>query len=80
MPLPFPPTAIGKDYLTDGQILDRMPSGTGWQVSLLGLLSLGLAREEGFEFNLLGLSAGVDVNDLALRLPGIGRLSVLADG
>ncbi len=77
--LDLPPTAIGKDYLTDGQILDRMPSGTGWQVSLLGLFSLGLAREEGFEFNLLGLSAGVDVNDLALRLPGIGRLSVLAD-
>lgn len=78
--LELPPTAIGKDYPTDGQILDRMPSGTGWQISVLGLLSLGLAREEGFEFNLLRLSAGVDVNDLALRLPGIGRLEVLPDG
>ena len=78
--LDLPPTAIGKDYLTDGRLLGRMPSGTGWQVSLSGLLSLGLAREEGFEFNLLGLSAGVDVNDFALRLPGIGRLPIISKG
>ncbi len=78
--LDLPPTAIGKDYLTDGQVIDRMPSGTGWQFSLLGLLSLGLAREEGFEFSILGLSAGVDVNDVAMRLPGFGRLSVLPKG
>ena len=76
--LDLPPTAIGKDYLTDGQFIDRMPSGTGWQLSLSGLLSVGFAREEGFEFNLLGLSAGFDVNDGVLRLPGIGRLAVLA--
>jgi len=75
--LDLPPTAIGKDYLTDGHIFGRMPSGTGWQVSLLGLFGLGFAREEGFELNLLGLSAGVDLNDLALRLPGIGRLPLL---
>ena len=74
--LDLPPTAIGKDYLVDGQLVERMPSGTGWQISLKGLLSFGLAREEGLEFNLLGLSAGIDVNDAALRLPGIGRLRV----
>ena len=73
--LDLPPTAIGKDYLSDGQILDRMPSGTGWQVSLLGLLGIGLAWEEGIEINVLGLSVGLDVNDLALRLPGVGRLA-----
>ncbi len=74
--LDLPPTAIGKDYLTDGRILDRMPSGTGWQVSLRGLLGLGLAWEEGIELNVLGLAAGLDVNDLALRLPGIGRIAL----
>jgi len=78
--LDLPPTAIGKDYLTEGHIIGRMPSGTGWQVSLNGLFSLGLAWEEGFEFNLLGLSAGIDLNDLALRLPGIGRLTVFSEG
>ncbi len=78
--LDLPPTAIGKDYLPQGQVVDRVPSGTGWQVSLLGLLGVGLAWEEGFEFNVLGLSAGVDFNDLALRLPGFGRIRILPAG
>ena len=67
--LDLPPTAIGKDYLTDGKLFDLMPSGSGWQFSLFGLLGVGLAREEGIELNLLGLSVGIDFNDLALRLP-----------
>jgi hypothetical protein len=48
-----------------------------WQISLLGLLGIGLAWEEGVEVNLLGLSTGIDFNDLALRLPGIGRVEAL---
>ncbi len=78
--LDLPPTAIGKDYLIDGQLIGRMPSGTGWQVSLHGLLGIGLGWEEGIEFNILGLSAGIDLKDLALRLPGIGRFSVFPRG
>jgi len=72
--LDLPPTAIGKDYLGEGRIFGPMPSGSGWQFSLLGLLGVGFAREEGIEVNILGLSAGIDFNDLALRLPGVGRL------
>jgi hypothetical protein len=72
--LDLPATAIGKDYLANGDWLAAMPSGTGWQVSLYGLLGLGVAKEEGIEFNLLGLSFGVDVNDLALRVPGWGAI------
>lgn len=78
--LDLPPTAIGKDYLPDGGLFDRMPSGTGWQVSLFGLLGVGLAREEGIEFNLLGLGFGIDINDLALRLPGFGRVQASPAG
>jgi hypothetical protein len=78
--LDLPPTAIGKDYLPYGQIVDRMPSGSGWQVSLYGLLGLGIAWEEGIELNILGLAAGIDFKDPALRLPGIGRLDVLFRG
>src|SRR5690606_20136220 len=70
----LPPTAIGKDFLGPTTFLAPTPSGTGWQVSLYGLLGAAVALEEGVEFNLLGLSVGVDVNDLALRLPGIGRV------
>ncbi len=68
----LPPTAIGKDFLGGARVVDRMPSGTGWQLSLFGLLGVGAARDEGLEANLLGLSVGVDLDDFALRLPGIG--------
>jgi len=70
----LPPTAIGKDFLGPTTLFARTPSGTGWQVSLYGLLGVSAALEEGLELNLLGLSVGLDVNDLALRLPGIGRV------
>lgn len=72
--LDLPPTAIGKDYLGPSQFFARAPSGTGWQLSLLGLAGITLARDEGLEFNLLGLGFGVDLDDLALRLPGVGKL------
>lgn len=70
----LPPTAIGKDYLPNGSIFAAAPSGTGYQVSLLGLLGLTVAREEGFELNFLGLGLGFDFAEPALRLPGIGRI------
>jgi len=72
----LPATAIGKDYPTNGSLIDRTPSGTGYQVSLLGVFGVALGREEGFELNLLGLNFGVDFLRPALRLPFIGRLGV----
>ncbi|MEZ5740476.1 MAG: hypothetical protein R3E68_14195 [Burkholderiaceae bacterium] len=57
--------------------LARAPSGSGWQFSLAGLLGLTVAAREGIEINLLGLSGGFDVDDLALRLPGVGRVPLL---
>lgn len=71
--LDLPSTAIGKDYPVDG-ILSRTPSGTGWQVSVGGLLGVALGLEEGLELNLIALNAGLDLLSPALRLPGIGRL------
>jgi len=71
--LDLPPTAIGKDYLGPATFVAPAPSGTGWQASLWGLAGITLARDEGLELNLLGLSFGIDVDDLALRLPGVGR-------
>jgi hypothetical protein len=72
----LPATAIGKDYPINGSLLDHTPSGTGYQLSLLGLFGVTMALEEGFELNLLGLSFGVDFLKPALRLPFIGRLGV----
>jgi hypothetical protein len=73
--LELPPTAIGKDYLGTG-VFAPTPSGTGYQLSLFGVLGLALGREEGFELNLLGLTLGLDPLDLAIKLPGVGRIGV----
>jgi hypothetical protein len=72
--LDLPPTAIGKDYLGGLRLIDRAPSGSGWQFSLFGLLGATVALEEGVEVNLLGLSAGLNPLDLEVRLPGLGIL------
>ncbi len=74
--LGLPNTAIGKDYLGKTTLFASTPSGTGWQASLFGLLGISVGRAEGFELNLLGLSAGVDFDDLALRLPGLGKIGL----
>jgi Protein of unknown function (DUF3750) len=74
--LNMPPTAVGKDYLSAGGLLARTPSGSGFQVSVLGVLGLALGRAEGLELNLLGLVIGVDPLGLALKLPGIGRIGL----
>ncbi|MEM7223915.1 MAG: DUF3750 domain-containing protein [Pseudomonadota bacterium] len=76
--LDLPPTAIGKDFLGLTTFVASTPSGTGYQFSLFGLLGLSLASEEGLELSVLGLNLGVDPLDLAIKLPGVGRLA-LAD-
>ena len=72
--LDLPPTAIGKDYIPGGKLFAEAPSGTGYQVSLFGLLGILAAREEGFEVNILGLTFGVDLAEPALKLPLAGRV------
>jgi Protein of unknown function (DUF3750) len=72
--LDLPPTAIGKDFLANGDLAARAPSGTGVQVSLFGLGGLLIGWEEGLEVNVLGLSFGLDVNRPALRVPAVGRV------
>ncbi len=73
MRVDLPPTAVGKDFLPGGRILAYAPSGTGLQLSLLGMFGVLVAAEEGVEVNLLGLTVGIDLSPLAIKLPGIGR-------
>lgn len=74
--LDLPPTAIGKDWLdiASGHVVAATPSGTGFQFSLAGLFGLLAGVEEGLELNVIGLTVGVDPLDLAIKLPGVGRL------
>ncbi|SBR49118.1 DUF3750 domain-containing protein [Halomonas sp. HL-93] len=73
----LPVTAVGKDYLFDG-VVAPVPSGTGYQLSLGGVVGLLVALEEGIEVNILGLGVGIDVMRPALKLPGIARLGMPA--
>ncbi len=72
--LDLPPTAIGKDFLTNGSIFAKAPSGTGFQFSLFGLVGVLAGVEEGVEVNVFGLTFGVDPLDFGLKLPIVGRV------
>ena len=69
----LPPTAIGKDYLTE-RLIHTAPSGRGVQFSIAGLFALTASAVEGLELNLLGLTFGLNPFDPALKLPMLGRL------
>ena len=69
----LPPTAIGKDYLSDS-LFGSAPSGSGVQFSIAGLFALTASGVEGLELNLLGLTFGINPFDPALKLPLVGRL------
>lgn len=72
--LAMPSTAIGKDYVSLREIVGPSPSHTGIAVSLYGLAGVIAAWDEGIEVNVLGLVAGVDVRNPALKIPGVGRI------
>ena len=67
----LPAHAVGKDYL-GARVIASSPSGTGVQANVFGVFGLLAAVEEGVELNLLGMTFGIDPNDLALELPLVG--------
>lgn len=52
------------------------PSKTGYTASLGGYVGITLAWNEGLEFHLLGSTIGIDPDDLAIKLPALGKLSL----
>ena len=72
----LPPNAIGRDWLVNGRILSRSESGTGFQLSLLGLAGVTVGLRDGVEVQLLGLDFGFDVLRPALKFPLIGRVGM----
>lgn len=69
--LDLPATAIGKDYLGTS-VVGSAPSGSGYQLSLGGVLAVAISPVDGLELNLLGLNFGVSRN--GLKLPMVGRV------
>jgi hypothetical protein len=70
------PTALGKDFRSDGIFAGLSPSRTGIQLSVFGLLGATVGWVEGVEINLFGLVAGLDVRRPAVKLPGWGRIGL----
>lgn len=79
MQIELPSNAIGKDWIYKGQPIGWSESKTGVQFSLLGALGFTVGLAEGIEFNLLGLSFGVDFYRPAIKLPLVGRLGMEDD-
>ena len=72
----LPPVAVGKDWLGYAGVA-HAPSDTGYTASLAGVIGATLAWEEGAEIHVLGSTIGVDWNDLAIKLPALGKMSLL---
>ncbi len=72
--LDLPSTAIGKDWRPVKNTFGFSASGTGIQMNLYGLFGMALGVQEGIELNLMGFNTEVDVFDLAIELPGLGRI------
>jgi hypothetical protein len=70
----MPPEAIGKDFRADGTVFGLTESGTGIEMSVLGLLGLKVGWIEGIEVNVLTLVAGLDARRPALKVPAFGRI------
>ncbi|MCB1984628.1 MAG: DUF3750 domain-containing protein [Burkholderiales bacterium] len=75
--LSLPATAIGKDYL-GYRLIATAPSGSGFQFSFFGLLGFVVSNVEGFEFNFLGLTFGINPDPLAVKLPIIGDIQLVS--
>jgi hypothetical protein len=71
--LDLPPTAIGKDYILEGDFFQKHQieldiKSHFWAAGLMA------DKEERFEFNLLGLTFGLDFKEPALKLLIVGRI------
>ncbi len=69
----LPSTAIGKDYV-EPYFVASTPAGAGGQFNVYGLAGVLAGIEEGVEFNLIGLTLGVNPKRLSLKLPLIGNV------
>ena len=73
----LPPNAIGRDF-RPAPYAGLSDSGTGIEANLFGLVGVKLGWVEGLEVNVLGLVAGIDLRQPALKLPAFGRIGLPA--
>ena len=71
-----PAAAVGRNYLTENQFFNIDPDWMDLQVNMFGYGGFAIGRRHGFELHFMGLVAGFDVLNPAVKIPGFGRLSL----
>jgi hypothetical protein len=71
----LPANAVGRDF-RPSPYFGLTDSRTGVEASLWGVVGAKLGVVEGFELNIFGTVAGLDLRNPALKLPGFGRVGL----
>lgn len=70
-----PANAVGRDFLSNGQFINIDPDWMNIQMTYKGYFGFAIGKRSGFELHFIGLTAGFDVLNPAIKLPGFGRIS-----
>ena len=70
----LPSNAIGRDY--SHRIFKVDPDWDNFQFNYRGYFGFAVGRRHGLELSLLGFTAGLDVKEAGLKLPGLGTLKL----
>ncbi len=69
-----PASAVGRDYLSKDRFVNIDPDWMNLQVTYKGYIGFALGKRSGFELHFIGLTAGFDILNPAIKLPGFGRI------
>lgn len=76
----LPPNAVGRDFRSRLLSFDFDPVGYDMHASIGGLVGFATGAKSGFELHFMGLVAGLDILNPALKIPGFGRVGVPLSG
>lgn len=67
-----PAAAVGRNYIAQNAFINLDPDWMDLQVNIGGYAGFAIGRRHGFELHFLGLVAGFDVLNPAVKVPGFG--------
>ncbi|GHD06256.1 DUF3750 domain-containing protein [Tianweitania populi] len=70
----MPPNATGRDYAPGFFDIAWSPKTRDLHVTLGGFVGLAVGATSGFELHFLGVVAGIDVTEPAIKIPAFGRV------
>ena len=73
----LPPVSVGRDFPTNGRLAFVDPDRRDLHLSLFGYAGVSAGWKSGFEVNLFGLVAGVDVRRIGIKVPAFGTFALL---